>query len=542
MPWTLQKYIFREMGKNFLLTAAALTGVLGLGGGVLEMIELGEVTPGQLVRLMGLVLPVAAALTLPIAALFSAAATYGRLSADNEFVACRSSGINLHLLFLPTVVLSLASAVVTFAFINFLIPGMVRNLNEFVGADVGALIQQRLNRPRGITLGGRYRIYADDSAVDLARGNRVVLGRVAFVEVDGEEWVRYGTARQVDLRFERDQTRLRASGSMSGLSFYDRRAGRFADLDEQSIPPNELPTLLPQQIKFLTLGELFHYWAGPIRWHQVADAFARLRTGIGKRLVYDELLADWKDDQTLALTDAAGRYAVRAASAARLPRDDGIELTDVSVDEARQGRRRAYTAKRATIDLSRGDTFEQCGLRIELFDVRMRDGTTTVDRIKETLDPVALSPQWTQQVANLSDVELLQAGPSEVQVEPSPQRSRALELTDPLSERRDRARDVLGAVVRKIIATIHERTAYSISVFGLVILGAALGIVFRGAHVLVAFGISFVPSLIVIIAIVTGRQLACNANTHVVGLLLIWAGIAALAALDWWTLARVLRR
>ena len=69
-----------------------------------------------------------------------------------------------------------------------------------------------------------------------------------------------------------------------------------------------------------------------------------------------------------------------------------------------------------------------------------------------------------------------------------------------------------------------------------------MGIVFRGAHVLVAFGISFVPSLVVIMAIVTGRQLACNATTHVVGLLLIWAGIAALAVLDWWTLARVLRR
>jgi len=529
MPWTLQKYIFREMGKTFLLTAAALTGILGLGGGVLEMIELGEVTPGQLVRLMGLVLPVAAALTLPIAALFSAAATYGRLSADNEFVACRSSGINLHVLFLPTAVLSLASAVVTFAFINFLIPGMVRNLNEFVGSDVGTLIQQRLNRPRGITLGGRYRIYADDSAVDLAQSDHVVLSRVAFVEVDGEEWVRYGTARQINLRFDRDEARLRASGSMSGLSFYDRRAGRFADLAEQSIPPNELPTLLPPQIKFLTLGELFHYWADPSRWHQVAEALDRLRTSIGKRLVYDELLADWKDDKHLSLSDTAARYTVRAAEAARLLRDDGIELTDVTVDDERQGRRRTYAAKRATIDLSRGDTFEQSSLRIELFEVRMHDGTRPVDRVKETLDPMALSPQWTQRVAGLSEDELLRTDTSQ-------------ESGGPLSERRERARDVLGAVVRKIIATIHERTAYSISVFGLVILGAALGIVFRGSHVLVAFGISFVPSLIVIITIVTGRQMACNANTHVVGLMLLWAGIAALAALDWWTLARVLRR
>lgn len=530
MPWTLQKYIFREMGKTFLLTAAALTGVLSLGGGVLEMIELGEVTPAQLARLMGLVLPVAAALTLPIAALFSSAATYGRLSADNEFVACRSSGINLHVLFLPAVVLSLASALVTFAFINFLIPGMVRNLNEFVGADIGAFIQQRLNRPRGITLGGRYRIYADDTAVDLTQNDRVVLSRVAFVEVDGEEWIRYGTARQVNLWFERDEAKLRASGSMSGLSFYDRRAGRFADVAEQSIQPNEIPTLLPPQIKFLTLGELLHFGSEPSRWHSVVEAFARLRTSVGKRLVYDELLADWKDDKQMALSDAGGRYSIRAVSAGRIPRDGGIELTDVSVEEERQGRRRAYTAKRATLDLSRGDTFEESALRIELFEVRMREGQApAVERAKETLEGMDLSPQWAQRVANLSDDELLRTEASG-------------EIGDTLSERRERARDVLGAVVRKIVATIHERTAYSLSVIGLVILGAALGIVLRGSHILAAFGISFIPSLIVIIAIVTGRQLACNATTHAVGLLLIWGGIVAVAALDWWALARVLRR
>ena len=97
-PWTLQRYVLRELGKTFLLAAAALTGVLGLGGGVLNIIKLNEVSPGQFLRLMGLVLPLAAAMTLPIAALFSATSTYGRLSADNELVACRASGINLHIL------------------------------------------------------------------------------------------------------------------------------------------------------------------------------------------------------------------------------------------------------------------------------------------------------------------------------------------------------------------------------------------------------------------------------------------------------------
>ena len=120
MPWTLLTYIFREMGKSFVLTAVGLMGVLGLGGGVLNMIELEGATAIQLLKIMALILPVSAALTLPIAALYAATVTYGRLSADNEFVACRSGGINIHLLLLPTLVISLVSAACSFFFINFL--------------------------------------------------------------------------------------------------------------------------------------------------------------------------------------------------------------------------------------------------------------------------------------------------------------------------------------------------------------------------------------------------------------------------------------
>ena len=46
-PWTIQRYIFREMSKAFVLAAIALTGVLGLGGGVMNMIKLGEVTADE---------------------------------------------------------------------------------------------------------------------------------------------------------------------------------------------------------------------------------------------------------------------------------------------------------------------------------------------------------------------------------------------------------------------------------------------------------------------------------------------------------------
>lgn len=531
-PWTLERYILREMGKTFLLSAVALTGVLGLGGGVLQMIRLGEMTPGQFARLMFLVLPLAAALTLPIAALFSAAATYGRLSADNEFVACRSSGINLHVLFLPAVVLSLVSASVTFALSNFLIPGMVRNLNELLGADFGGIIEQRLNRPRGITLGGRFRIYADDSIVDASNPDRIILYNVAFIEVDGEEWVRFGTAREVLLGFGRDETRVRVSATLRGLSYYDRRAGgagAFFDNAEQAIGVTQLPTLVPLKIKYLNLGELLYYLSRPGKWTKAREEMDRLREAVARWRVYDAIETDWLTDHQFTLADSNVQYTVWAKEGARIPREGGLELTGVTIEERRQGRQRSITADRAVVEAARGDTLAESGVRIEAYDARLSDGTDWIHRPKETLGPVALAPELVAELEEMSDAELLGA-------------SLMPDRDDPLAHRREQAEEARAEALRRVVGTIHERMAFSVSVVVLVILGVVLGIVFRGSHVMTAFGISFVPSLFVIITIVMGKQMSHNAPTYLLGLLVMWSGIALVVGLDFWTLTRVLRR
>ena len=221
--WTLQRYIFREMGKTFLLTAVALTGILGLGGGVLEIIKLGHVTPTQLARLILVMMPLSMALTLPIAALFAASATYGRLAGDNEFVACRSSGINLLVLFLPAVMLGLGSAIVTFLLSNFAIPGMVRNLNEFLFADVASVLTRQLDSPQGWAR-GNYRITADESWVDDENPDRIGLFNAAFVERGPSGWKRFGTAREVRFR------------SIATVGRYASRAGSMASVITTATP------------------------------------------------------------------------------------------------------------------------------------------------------------------------------------------------------------------------------------------------------------------------------------------------------------------
>ena len=168
-------------------------------------------------------------------------------------------------------------------------------------------------------------------------------------------------------------------------------------------------------------------------------------------------------------------------------------------------------------------------MAIDLYDVRVTDGDRVFSRTKDKLTPVAIPVELAEQVAGLTPDELMHPGAGEA-------------ADDPLAAKRAQVQAVMAGTVREIAATVSERFAFSISVFVLVILGAVLGIVFRGAHVLTAFGVSFVPSLLIIITIVMGKQMSQNATTHAFGLLVMWSGIVIVAGLDLWTLTRVLRR
>ncbi|MGD2107884.1 MAG: LptF/LptG family permease [Phycisphaerae bacterium] len=526
-PWTLQKYIFREMGKTFLLAAVGLTGVLGLGGGLLQMMKFGETTPEQVVRLMGLLIPLSASLTLPIAALFSAAATYGRLSADNEFVACRSSGINMNVLFVPTIVLSLVAAGASFGLTNYVIPGMVRGLNELLRADLGKLIQQQLNQPQGLAL-DRYRICADEYGADPADAERITLRRVAFVETDEEAWVRYGTAREINLRFAVDEQSVRVSGWMSNLSYYDARLDRFVEEASQVIPTNEYKSGVRLKIKFLNLNELLHYRASPGKWYEVRDEIERLRKSVGATLLSEAIGEAFRRGGVITLQDERTRYLIEPETVRSDPDTASLEFSNVRIEETQGGRVRTIAADRASIKMGGGRTLDECTLAIEVQDARLASGGTVIERAKTTLTPVGMPPEIVERAAAMSEAELL-AGPSEP-------------LNEPLERKRFMARAVRGETVRKIVAAIHERAAFSVSIFMLSILGAALGVILRGSHLMTAFGISFVPMLFVLVMIVTGKQMSRNPGTHELGLLVIWSGIIVVVGVDVLIMTRLLRR
>ena len=162
--------------------------------------------------------------------------------------------------------------------------------------------------------------------------------------------------------------------------------------------------------------------------------------------------------------------------------------------------------------------------------VDSRFPTEKLRRDREDFDAVSVAADVQKQALHYTDDDLLD------------ERATSLHLGELVDKRRTELIREAGDVARDITGTLHSRLAFSLSVFVLVILGAALGIVFRGAHVLTAFGISFLPSLFVICMIIMGKQLIDNPPTTALGVAVIWLGIGLVAAGDVYTLARVVRR
>lgn len=540
MVWTLQRYVFREMGRAFALSALGLIAVLSMGGGVFNMIQVEELTAEQLLRLMGLVIPVAASLSLPIAAMFSAASTYGRLASDNEFVACRSGGINIQVLLLPALLISLLTAAVSFVCINTVIPRMVADLDRIVGMDLESIVRQRLRRQGGQLPGVKSKRMYWDAWQDIPRSAEAASGGfalegVAFLEMTDEGVSRVGTAASVVFRYGRLHDQATIAGVMRDVTLYDPVEGRFFQEESQVFPENTIPFAIPTRLKFLDLSSLLRYRRQPQAWHEVRENLEKLRVALARAFVYQSLLDESQrsTDHRVQIAGAQSILDVVSAQPVVAQRDGSLALSGVRVEEVRGGRRRLITADRGSIEVLPAGAAAECSIVVHLYDrvvlQDFADPSRTVTRSSTRLEPALIPPALAERVESLDDATLLGAAP--------------LERVDPrVARAQEQAAAMVGQTVRKITGIIHQRLAFTASVFVLVTLSAALAIIMRDAHVLTAFGISFLPSVALIIAIVMGKQLAENESTAAAGLAVIWGGLAVMGGLDLLVLGRYLRR
>jgi lipopolysaccharide export system permease protein len=146
----LNRMIFWELVKVFVLCLIAITGILLMAGIVAEASQQG-LNPAQIGAIIPLLIPSTLPYTIPATTLFATCVVYGRLSADNEVLAIRASGINLTKVVWPAILIGLLTSAVTMGLYYQVIPHTHQLMRSKFLADVEELLYSLLKKHSQLT-------------------------------------------------------------------------------------------------------------------------------------------------------------------------------------------------------------------------------------------------------------------------------------------------------------------------------------------------------------------------------------------------------
>lgn len=521
MVFTLQRYVFRELFRVFLLATIGLTLILSLGGVLAPVQEYG-LGPRQVIHILLYFMPIVLTFVLPMAALFASSLTYGRFACDNELDACRASGVSLYTMVYPGLALAILVAIANLLLSFHVMPYFVRLAEKSLKADAKQILFRNIQR-RGfykMPPDGRFLIYADH--VDLKRDT--LLG-IVVVQSDQGVITRIRTADaariQFDLHEKFNEVRLDVYGA--------RQMGHQAEdlwltLGQGSFK-YPFGSLLGDDIKFKKVNEMKQIRANLLFF----DPIARIAVAAYSQLATEALARDLSEK--LRSPDGAG-YALPGTSRSVRLTAAGCALDDeraikllgpIRVEEydAVSGRHlQSLRCENATVHIDEDTTGP--GLSLDLFSLRVEETGQLL--VRYHIHGLKM-PESLQQDLHRADVLDTVTSDGAAAILRGPPTSMLASLQKQL------AREIRRTLV-DIEAEMNTRLVFGIGCIPMIMIGIGMGIINRGGHVLSAFGASCVPAAVLVVTILSGKNIMKNAMSEgVSGRTVMWSGLAALMIL-----------
>ena len=522
MVFTLHRYIFRELLRVFVLAVVALTLILSLGG-ILRPVQEYGVGPRQVIHLIGYFLPITLTFVLPMAALFAGALVYGRLTGDNELDACRASGISLLTLVYPGLALAIIVAIANLLLSFHVMPAFVHLAEKSLKANAKQIFFRNIQRKRYYALpDSRYLIYADQT-----NRQKDALSGVVVVELKDNGIKRIITAERTNVNFEPHDRFTKVK--IKAYNAYKMDAEGEGGVGLLSLT-TEFGSLLGDDIKFKRINEMKKIQADLMQFYPIAklarDTYAQLVT---------ELLAQ---DIKTRMADSKNNFyellgepnSVKFTADKCIARDEEVELFDnvVVIEYDTDSKRPLRTLRCAKASLHiEGDKLAPT-LTMDIDKARVEGSEELImpDIIRGLIPPTAveaIANKFIRSENGSLKAEKLAFELFEItELRPSPQ------LTKLQNELQRKIRKTLA----QIKAETHSRLVFGIGCVSMILIGIGLGIIKKGGHLLSAFGASCVPAAVLIVCIMSGKNVTENLGSqNVSGIVLMWGGLAFLSLL-----------
>ena len=535
MVFTLHRYIFRELFRTFVLATVALTLMLSVGLLVPAIQDYG-VSPGQIIRLLGYFMPITLTFVLPMSALFSASLIYGRFSADRELDACRASGVSLWTLIYPGLTLAIFVAVASLILNFYVTPTFVRRSERSIKANAEHILFRNIQRKGFYTLpGSPYRLYADRAIPE-----KNILEGIIVVNMPkrGTGWL--VTAERAKVRIDTHDTYNEAIITVENACRFDEDNWFYLGHHEVI---HQFPPLLTDDISFQKIEQMKRIQADKMKFFPIRKQVLEARSQIAVEMLARAINIQMKQtDSPYQLEDASGSsiYQLRAGRCQVASKKPGIitltgPIKVIKVDSQRPNQVVEYTCNEGEI-LIQNKGSENLRFEMRLDNPLWRrqglsPGKAVVEYFTDLRFPQALSDSVSMDTI-LTTVMRLGNGTSDLKIRPSGQ----------LKAICKRIPKVMSKIDNKIYSEIHSRLVLGLGCIPLILTGIALGIYFRGGHMLSAFGASAIPGGFLVVFILSGKELTKNPSTPAMtGVAVMWIGFAALSVLTLWIYRRLLR-
>ena len=140
----LQRYVFSELTKVFVVTFLVAALVLTIGG-TLRYLEKEQAGVGMLIQVLPLIIARVLPYIFPVAMLLATTMVYGRMSADREITALRAAGVHLWHIVAPALFLGLVASGVSLYLSDWYIPQSRTRIRETLARHVAELLDRQLS-------------------------------------------------------------------------------------------------------------------------------------------------------------------------------------------------------------------------------------------------------------------------------------------------------------------------------------------------------------------------------------------------------------
>jgi lipopolysaccharide export LptBFGC system permease protein LptF len=537
MLFTLHRYIFRELLRVFLLAAVGLTLILSLGS-ILQPVQEFGLGSRQVIHLMGYFLPITLTFVLPMAALFAGALVYGRFASDNEFDACRATGISVPTLVYPGLALAIMVAIANLLLSFYVMPVFVHRAEESLKADAKQILFRNIQRRRYYALppDEKYLIYADRADPASSTLSGIILVQMK----DYRKIEDITTAEYAKIDFDPHER----FNEVQIVAYKPRTFGGKIEATADWVSPTlEFGSLLGDDIKFKKIGEMKRIRADLARFYPIEklarETYKQLTLELLEKDIKSRINGSARSDRpdSAPIEDANNFYSllgepnsVKFTADQSTIRDEQIELIGnvVVIEHDTDGYGPGRTLRCETARLSLEDEGDVLAPTLTMdLDTPEEEGKSvfSLRRYFKGLIPPqaveAVAHKLRSQTGNLRPQKLAWQLSELSGLQPSPA----------LENRQSTLQREIRKTLVEIKSEIHSRLVFGIGCVPMILIGIGLGIIKKGGHLLTAFGASCVPAAVLIICIMSGKQVTENlgAAKMLSGVAIMWAGLVFLS-------------